>query len=115
MLTSGDGTPALKWGATNAYAEDSQGNPVYDWTIVDRIFDAYLARGVRPYVPIGFMPKALSSKPDPYQNIFGDGAAFEELFCGWAQPPKDYEKWGELVYLWTKKCVERYGEKETLT
>lgn len=115
LLTSGDGTPALKWGSTNAYTEDSQGNPVYDWTIVDRIFDAYLARGVKPYVQIGFMPKALSSKPEPYQHRFGSGATFEELFCGWAQPPTSYEKWGELVYQWTKHCVERYGEKETLS
>jgi xylan 1,4-beta-xylosidase len=115
LLTSGDGTPALKWGSTNAYTEDIHGNPVYDWTIVDRIFDIYLARGVRPYVQIGFMPKALSSNPDPYQHKFGAGATFEELFCGWAQPPKDYDKWGELVYQWTKHCVERYGEQETLT
>src|SRR5215510_1322401 len=34
LLTSGDGTPALKWGSTNAYTEDSSGNPVYNWTIV---------------------------------------------------------------------------------
>src|SRR6266700_7314582 len=42
LLTSGDGTPALKWGSTNAYSEDAQGNPVYDWSILDRIFDTYL-------------------------------------------------------------------------
>ena len=28
LLTSGDGTPALKWGSTNAYTEDTKGNPV---------------------------------------------------------------------------------------
>src|SRR5687767_15860296 len=39
LLTSGDGTPALKWGSTGAYREDADGKPVYDWTIVDRIFD----------------------------------------------------------------------------
>src|SRR6266568_1037187 len=44
LLTSGDGTPALKWGSTNAYHEDERGNPVYDWTILDRIFDTYLQR-----------------------------------------------------------------------
>src|SRR6516165_5898290 len=49
LLTSGDGTPALKWGSTGAYGEDSQGRPVYNWSIVDRIFDTYLERGVRPY------------------------------------------------------------------
>ena len=60
LLTTGDGTPALKWGSTNAYTEDPNGNPIYDWTIVDRIFDTYLQRGLKPYVQIGFMPKALS-------------------------------------------------------
>lgn len=30
LLTSGDGTPALKWGSTGAYKEDATGNPVYD-------------------------------------------------------------------------------------
>src|SRR5262249_39507868 len=54
LLTSGDGTPALKWGSTNAYAEDAQGHAIYDWTIVDRIFDTYLQRGLKPYVQIGF-------------------------------------------------------------
>ncbi len=44
LLTSGDGKPALKWGSTNAYTEDASGKPVYDWTIVDRIFDTYIER-----------------------------------------------------------------------
>src|SRR6185369_780776 len=42
LLTSGDGSPALKWGSTGAYNEDADGKPVYNWTIVDRIFDTYL-------------------------------------------------------------------------
>src|SRR5437773_2507065 len=60
LLTTGDGTPALKWGSTNAYTEDAQGKPIYDWRIVDRIFDTYRERGLRPYAQIGFMPQALS-------------------------------------------------------
>ncbi len=35
----------------------------YDWRIVDGIFDAYLANGVRPFVELGFMPQALSTAP----------------------------------------------------
>src|SRR5271167_4259206 len=54
LLTSGDGTPALKWGSTGVYSEDAQGNPVYQWTILDQIFDTYRECGVRPYVEIGF-------------------------------------------------------------
>ena len=76
LLTTGDGTPALKWGSTNAYTEDAAGNPVYDWTIVDRIFDAYLKAGVKPYVQIGFMPQALSRTPDPYQHEWRPGQPY---------------------------------------
>lgn len=112
LLTSGDGTPALKWGSTNAYTEDAQGRPVYDWTITDRIFDTYLQRGVKPYVQIGFMPEALSVKPVPYQHHWTPAAKYEEIYTGWAYPPKDYAKWGELVYQWTKHCVEKYGRAE---
>src|SRR4051812_44075158 len=42
MLCTGDGTPGLKWGSTNAYTEDASGKPIYNWTIADRIFDTYL-------------------------------------------------------------------------
>ncbi len=111
LLTSGDGTPALKWGSTNAYTEDAQGNPVYNWTIVDHIFDTYLARGVRPYVEIGFMPQALSVQPEPYRQDWRPGFNYT-VPHGWAFPPRDYSKWGELVYQWTKHCVERYGRAE---
>ena len=68
LLTTGDGTPAMKWGSTNAYTEDASGRPVYDWTIVDRIFDAYVKRKMKPLVEIGFMPEALSTKPVPYKH-----------------------------------------------
>jgi len=113
LLSTGKGEHGLKWGSTNAYTEDAEGNPVYDWTIVDRIFDAYLTNGVRPYVQIGFMPKALSTKPEPYRHNFPD-ATYEELFGGWAYPPKDYAKWEELVYQWAKHCLGKYGEEEVL-
>ena len=112
LLCSGDGTPALKWGSTNIYSEDAAGRPVYDWTVVDRIFDTYLARGVRPYAEIGFMPRALSVQPEPYQHEWRPGAGYNKIGTGWAFPPKDYAKWGELVYQWVKHCVDRYGRAE---
>jgi len=112
LLVTGDGTPALKWGSTNAYREDAQGNPIYDWTIVDRIFETYLARGVKPYVQIGFMPQALSTKPEPYRHHWTPELKYDEIFTGWAYPPKDYKKWGDLAYNWAKHCVEKYGRAE---
>jgi xylan 1,4-beta-xylosidase len=111
LLTSGDGAYALKWGSTSAYKEDTNGNPVYDWTINDKIFDTYLACGIKPYVQIGFMPEALSTHPQNYPhnppvNEKADAGA------GQAYPPKDYVKWGNLSYEWTKHCIEKYGKAE---
>jgi len=112
LMCTGDGTPAPKWGSTNIYTEDSEGRPVYDWTIVDHIFDTYLARGVRPYAQIGFMPEALSIKPEPYQHEWRPGLSYGAIGTGWSYPPKDYAKWAELVYQWVKHCVARYGRGE---
>jgi xylan 1,4-beta-xylosidase len=112
LLSSGNGTPALKWGSTGVYSEDADGNPVYDWTILDEIFDAYLEDGVRPYVEIGFMPKDLSVKPEPYQHRWTPRARYEEIYTGWAYPPTDYEKWAELVFQWVRHTIEKYGREE---
>jgi xylan 1,4-beta-xylosidase len=112
LLCTGDGTPALKWGSTDVYTEDPDGRPVYDWKIVDRIFDTYLARGVRPYAQIGFMPQALSIKPEPYQHAWRPGLNYSQISTGWAYPPKDYRKWAGLVYQWVTHCLERYGRQE---
>lgn len=111
LLVTGDGTPALKWGSTNAYTEDASGNPVYDWTIVDRIFDTYIHAGGKPFVEIGFMPEALSTKPQPYRHTWPKG----RIEAGWAYPPKDYAKWAGLVHAWVQHAVERYGKEEVET
>lgn len=115
LLTTGDGTPALKWGSTNAYTEDENGTPIYDWTIVDRIFDTYIERGMKPLVEIGFMPEALSVKPHPYMHSWSPSDKYSSIFTGWAYPPNDYEKWAELIYQWVVHCVERYGKAEVET
>lgn len=112
LLTTGDGTPALKWGSTNAYTEDSAGRPIYDWRIIDRIFDTYVERKMKPLVQIGFMPQALSSKPVPYQHEWAPGVDYNRIYTGWAYPPNDYAKWGELVNQWARHTVSRYGAVE---
>jgi len=112
LLTSGDGTAALKWGSTNAYTEDSTGRPRYDWTIVDRIFDTLVERKMKPLVEIGFMPEALSVKPHPYRHEWGIDKPYSSIFTGWAHPPRDYGKWAELVYQWVRHALEKYGSAE---
>jgi len=108
LLTTGDGSASLKWGSTNAYIEDSEGQAVYDWKIVDSIFDTFREKRITPLVEVGFMPEALSTHPQPYKHDFPNG----NIFTGWAYPPKDYAKWEELVYQFAKHLRERYGDKE---
>ncbi len=112
LLVTGDGEAALKWGSTNAYTEDTSGKPVYNWTITDRIFDAYIERKMKPLVQIGFMPQALSTHPEPYRHHWKPGDNYNDIYLGWAYPPKDYGKWAELVYQWVQHCVQKYGRAE---
>jgi xylan 1,4-beta-xylosidase len=111
LLTTGDGSASLKWGSTNVYTEDAAGKPVYNWTILDHIFDTFIAAGIKPLVEIGFMPKALSTHPEPYRHNFPQGT----IFTGWAYPPKDYQKWSELIFQFVRHLRQRYGEAEVNT
>ena len=111
LLTTGDGAASLKWGSTNVYTEDAASKPVYSWTILDKIFDAFHAAGIRPLVEIGFMPEALSTHPDPYRHNFPQGS----IYTGWAYPPKDYQKWSEVVFQFVHHLRERYSDSEVRT
>ncbi|MBL8174198.1 MAG: beta-xylosidase, partial [Bryobacterales bacterium] len=115
MLTSGDGVAALKWGSTNAYTEDEAGNPKYDWTIVDRIVDTYVERKMKPMIEVGFMPEALSVKPQPYRHHWDPSQPYRNIYTGWAYPPRDYKKWSGLIYAWVQHSIERYGREEVAT
>ena len=112
LLATGDGKPELKWSSTNVYTEDANGRPVYDWAILDQIFDAYAAAHVRPMVELGFMPKALSTHPDPYHIPWPTKPGDVE---GWGFPPKDFAKWGELVHQVAEHMVKRYGVQTVST
>lgn len=114
LLTSGNGHAELKFSSTNVYREDANGKPVYDFTILDGIFDAYKAAGGRPLVELGFMPKDLAAdlpnRQEPYEVHYP-----ESTISGKSNnPPKDYKKWEELVRVVTAHLVQRYGKEEVL-
>jgi xylan 1,4-beta-xylosidase len=111
LLTTGDGSASLKWGSTNVYTEDAAGNPVYSWAILDRIFDTFHENGIAPLVQLGFMPQALSTHPEPYRHNFPQGT----IYTGWAYPPKDYQKWAEVVFQFVRHLRQRYGDAEVKT
>jgi xylan 1,4-beta-xylosidase len=105
LLCSGDGTGRPKWGSTDVYTEDAQGDPVYSWRIIDRILDAYLEAGCIPFVELGFMPEALSTAPP--------GAPYDDpRHGGWRYPPRDYHRWRGLVEALAAHCLQRYGLRQ---
>ncbi len=112
LLTNGEGKPGLKWGYTNVYSEDANGKPVYNWTRIDSIFDAWVHAGVHPYVELGFVPKALSSHPDPYHVPWPGKPGETE---GWSYPPNDYGKWRDLTHEVAAHMAARYGMGEVST
>ncbi|MFT3737817.1 MAG: hypothetical protein QM786_03590 [Breznakibacter sp.] len=83
------------------YREDRNGNPEYNYMYVDALFDFLLDTGIRPFVELGFMPSAMASGQ---QTIF--------WWRGNVTPPKDYQKWEELIKNLVTHFTERYGSEE---
>jgi xylan 1,4-beta-xylosidase len=84
------------------YDEDDKGNPVYNFSYVDQIYDGLLANGVRPFVEISFMPKKLALRQDVHPFWYKQIVS----------PPKDYAKWDGLIHAFAQHLVERYGVDE---
>jgi xylan 1,4-beta-xylosidase len=105
LFNSGDVTTRLKWGATNLYTEDSNGAPIYDFSRIDAIMDAKVEAGVAALFELGFMPRALSTQPEPYET-----SSTTTLDSGSFYPPTDYEKWARLVRVWAEHARDRYGQ-----
>jgi xylan 1,4-beta-xylosidase len=85
------------------YDEDAKGDPVYNFSYVDQIYDGLLANGVKPFVEISFMPTKLALRP-------GDLHAF--WYKQVVSPPADYEKWDALMTAFTQHLIDRYGIDE---
>ena len=73
----------------------------YQWHYIDALYDFLLEIGVRPIVEFGFMPPALAS-----------GTQTQFWWKGNVTPPKDFTKWGDLIYALVSHWKERYGLEE---
>lgn len=82
---------------------DAEGETEYCFTYLDRVFDMYLSLNIRPFLELGFMPSRIASGK---QTIF--------YWKGNTTPPKEYEKWNNLIAELLKHLLERYGEDEVL-
>jgi xylan 1,4-beta-xylosidase len=85
------------------YNEDEHGNPVYNFSYVDQIYDELLSDGVQPLVEISFMPRKLAFNPD-------------DLHVFWykpnVSPPKSWKRWDDLMTHFARHLVDRYGIDE---
>ena len=105
LLASGDGVAALKWSSSNVYSEDASGKPVYDFRILDSIFDEYKDAGVIPMFELGFTPKAMASGTGAYEDHYPESSTGGAVHS----PPKDMAKWQEMIRTVTAHMVQRYG------
>jgi xylan 1,4-beta-xylosidase len=84
------------------YSEDVHGQPAYNFSYVDQIYDGLLANGVRPFVELSFMPRDLASQD--VRHTF--------WYHPVISPPKDYKRWDDLIEALARHLVERYGAAE---
>ncbi|GAB3199846.1 cellulase family glycosylhydrolase [Nocardioides hungaricus] len=84
-----------------AVYREEDGVPVHDFAGIDRVYDHVRSLGLYPVVEVSFMPRDLAS--DPAKTVFEYGAI--------VSPPKDWERWHDLVRDLTAHLLERYGEE----
>jgi xylan 1,4-beta-xylosidase len=85
------------------YNEDEHGNPVYNFAYVDQIYDGLLKNGVRPYVEISFMPRKLAFNPDALHPFW---------YKPNVSPPKNMDRWDDLIRHFAQHLIDRYGIDE---
>lgn len=70
----------------------------YNFMNLDKVFDMYLRMGVKPFIELGFMPKAIAS---------GERTIF--FWQGNVTPPREMALWQELVEHTLRHLIDRYG------
>ncbi|MEP7131346.1 MAG: beta-xylosidase [Sphingomicrobium sp.] len=80
--------------------KDAGGRITYDWTGIDRLYDQLLAKGIKPFVELGFTPQALKTSDN---KIF--------WWNGNTSHPRP-EQWRALVDAFVRHLRQRYGAQE---
>ncbi len=84
------------------YDEDAAGKPIYNFSYVDQIYDGLLENHVRPFVELSFMPRKLAAQPVVHSFWYKPIVS----------PPKDWNKWDDLISHFARHLVDRYGIDE---
>jgi xylan 1,4-beta-xylosidase len=76
------------------------GRITYDFSAIDRLYDALLARGIKPFVELGFTPGVMTTSK---QTIF--------YWKGNTSHPQP-GPWTELIDTFVRHLIQRYGAEE---
>lgn len=87
------------------YDELSDGTVCLSFALLDQVLDFLLSIGLKPWMQLGFMPRALASNPK--RNSF-----FTQQNCSL---PKDIHKWNYLIESLVRHCIARYSLEEVLS
>ncbi len=76
------------------------GKTTYDWTRIDQLYDALLAKHIKPFVELGFTPKALATSDSSI--FYWKGNTSHPQAAGWHA----------LVEAFARHLEDRYGKQE---
>ena len=93
----------------NVYSEDENGNPVYDFSNVNKVFGEYVKRGLKPVVEYDYLPKQLENKTNEGSNGNDEGMKMKNM------GPNNWKKWSELMKAATQNFIDVFGEEEVQT
>ena len=93
----------------NVYSEDLNGNPIYDFTHLNKVFKAYVENGIKPIVEYDYLPEELTLKRDKVSK--GNDEGMTMINTG----PKDWRKWSDLMKATTQNFINEFGIEEVRT
>jgi xylan 1,4-beta-xylosidase len=93
----------------NVYSEDEQGNPVYDFSNVNKVFGEYVKRGMKPIVEYDYLPDLLNIKESKISTGNDEGMIMRNT------GPTDWKKWSDLMKAATQNFMDVFGKEEVRT
>lgn len=93
----------------HVYSEDENGNPIYNFSRLNRLFGEYVKRGLKPIVEMDYMPRGLTSREIDASAGNDEGMSVKNA------GPEDWDKWRDLLVAVTENFIEKFGIEEVRT
>ncbi len=90
----------------NVYNEDLMGNPIYDFSNLNKVFRAYVENGIKPIVEYDYLPEQLIN--DQREAFRGNDEGMTMTNTG----PNDWKKWSDLMKATTQNFINEFGVDE---